>query len=314
MSIVQRVPGVRLMTLNGMASQLKTDTFIPNTDAITTTLVSECVGALPVFGDITTDSLQNNDFTSVLAIQMPGTSVSFKLLDENCNFLASLNSSTLGTYYPSGTFPGASGFSLFQSFYTGYKLDWKKVLELYGQGSYKIKQVTQSNFFPAPFEPIEECSCNFELMQYSNVLADETVRIETTQNGTIIGEGLDYLGTNWKEQIRIKGFFGNKQRRLEQDNYLNKDRRTTQIQDSLIHEFTLEPYFWAACLRDKIDSILLANDILISDYNTLNTDNLKNISVVPTSIETEYFGKSPKAADEIKFEERVKNRVKRNVK
>jgi hypothetical protein len=41
---------------------------------------------------------------------------------------------------------------------------------------------------------------------------------------------------------------------------------------------------------------------------------LKNISVIPTSIETEYFGKSNKAADEIKFEERRKNRLKRNVK
>ena len=98
-------------------------------------------------------------------------------------------------------------------------------------------------------------------------------------------------------------FFGNKQRKLEQDNYLDKNRRTTQIQDSLIHEFTLEPYFWPNCLRDEIDSILLANQILISDYNLLNTDDLKNISVIPTSIDTEYFGKSNKAADEIKFEE-----------
>ena len=95
---------------------------------------------------------------------------------------------------------------------------------------------------------------------------------------------------------------------------MDKNRRTTQIQDSLIHEFTLEPYFWPDCLRDQIDSILLANEILISDYNSDNTDNLKNISVIPTTIETEYFGKSSKAADEIKFEERRKNRVKRNVK
>ena len=47
-----------------------------------------------------------------------------------------------------------------------------------------------------------------------------TVRIETTQNGYIIGQGLDFTNTNWKQQIRIPGFFGNKQRRLEQDNYL----------------------------------------------------------------------------------------------
>lgn len=312
MAITQRVPGIRLMPLNGMSTQLITKTLDSEAAAIPTTLVSECVGSLPVFGDLTSDSLQNNDFTSFLALQRTGTSVSFKLLDENCDFLANLFDSTYGTYYPVNHF--GSGFTFFQNNYLGYKLEWQKVLNLHGPGTYKIQKKTISNFVPAAFEPIEECSCLYELSQYSNSFADETVRIETTQNGYTISPGLDYTNTNWCEQIRIPGFFGNKQRRLEQDNYLDKNRRTTQIQDSLIHEFTLEPYFWPDCLRDEIDSILLANEILISDYNLLNTDNLKNISVIPTSIDTEYFGKSRKAADEIKFEERRKNRVKRNVK
>tara|TARA_R100000655_G_scaffold39820_1_gene75171 strand:+ start:9296 stop:10234 length:939 start_codon:yes stop_codon:yes gene_type:complete len=312
MSIIQRVPGTRLMPLNGMSSQLIAQTLDLEATTVPTTLVSECVGALPVFGDLFSDDLQNNDFTSFLAYQRPGTTVSFKLFDGNCNFIANLNTSDYGLYYPINYF--GSGFTFFQNNYLGYKLEWQKVLNLHGPGTYKIQIKTLSNFIPAAFEPIEECSCFFELLQYSNSFADETVRIETTQNGYIIGEGLDYTNINWKEQIRIPGFFGNKQRRLEQDNYLDKNRRTTQIQDSLIHEFTLEPYFWPDCLRDQIDSILLANEILVSDYNRDNTDNLKNISVIPTTIETEYFGKSNKAADEIKFEERRKNRVKRNVK
>ena len=314
MAIIQRVPGTRLMPLNGMSTQLVTQTLDTEATTIATTLISECVGALPVFGDLFSDDLQNNDFSSFLAYQRPGTTVTFKLFDENCNFIANLNDSTYGTYYPIYYFSQANGFTSFQANYLGYKLEWQKVLSIHGDGGYKIKKTTISNSLPPSFKEIEECSCFFELLQYSNFFADETVRIETTQNGYIIGQGLDYTNTNWTEQIRIPGFFGNKQRRLEQDNYLDKNRRTTQIQDSLIHEFTLEPYFWPDCLRDQIDLILLANEILISDYNSDNTDNLKNISVIPTSIETEYFGKSNKAADEIKFEERRKNRVKRNVK
>mgnify|MGYP003647736526 CR=1 FL=1 len=314
MSIIQRVPGVRLMVLNGMSSQLITKTLDSEVATISTTLISECVGTIPVFGDLNSDSLQNNDFTSFLALQRPGTSVNFKLLDENCNFLANLFNSTYGTYYPTNSFPEANGFTFFQSNYVGYNLEWQKVLSTYGSGGYKIKKTTISNNVPASFEPIEECSCFFDLSQYTDERANETVRIETTQNGNTISPGLEYLGLNWKEQIRIPGFFGNKQRRLEQDNYLDRNRNTTQIQDSIVHEFTLEPYFWPHCLRGEIDSILLANEILISDYNSDNTDNLKNISVIPTSIDTEYFGKSKKAADEIKFEERQKNRVKRNVK
>jgi hypothetical protein len=310
MSIIQRVPGTRLMTLNGMSSQLIAITLDSEAATIPTTLISECVGALPVFGDLTSDDLQNNDFTSFLTLQFPGNTVEFILLDENCNEIATLNSSTYGVNYPINSFSIANGFTFFQSRYVGYKLEWQKVLNLNGFGTYKIKQKTT---YP-DLSTSEECSCLFELSQYTDERANETVRIETTQNGYTISPGLNYLNTNWTEQIRIPGFFGNKQRRLEQDNYLDKNRRTTQIQDSLIHEFTLEPYFWPDCLRDEIDSILLANEILISDYNSQNTDDLKNISVIPTSIETEYFGKSRKAADEIKFEERRKNRVKRNVK
>lgn len=310
MAIIQRVPGTRLMPLNGMSSQLISQTLDSEAATVPTTLISECVGALPVFGDLFSDDLQNNDFTSFLTFQFPGRTVEYFLLDENCEEIATLNSSDYGTYYPILSFPVISGYTFLQSRYVGYKLEWQKVLNIHGVGTYKIKQKTT---FP-DLTVEEECSCFFELSQYSNSFADETVRIETTQNGYIIGQGLDYTNINWTEQIRIPGFFGNKQRRLEQDNYLDKNRRTTQIQDSLIHEFTLEPYFWPDCLRDQIDSILLANQILISDYNLSNTDDLKNISVIPTSIETEYFGKSNKAADEIKFEERRKNRVKRNVK
>ena len=310
MAIIQRVPGTRLMPLNGMSSQLIAQTLDSEAATVPTTLISECVGALPVFGDLFSDDLQNNDFTSFLTFQFPGNTVEFILLDENCEEIATLNSSDYGTYYPILSFPITSGYTFFQNRYVGYKLEWQKVLNLHGVGTYKIKQKTT---YP-DLSTAEECSCLYELSQYSNSFANETVRIETTQNGYIIGQGLDYTNINWKEQIRIPGFFGNKQRRLEQDNYLDKNRRTTQIQDSLIHEFTLEPYFWPDCLRDEIDSILLANEILISDYNLSNTDDLKNISVIPTSIETEYFGKSNKAADEIKFEERRKNRVKRNVK
>jgi len=311
MAIIQRVPGVKLMSLTGMTSQLITQTYHREPVYIPTALVQECVGALPVFGDLTTNDPQNNDFISFLDFPPPGTYITWVLLGEDCEQIAVLDNETLGRFFPIGFLSQANGFTSFQAQYSGFKLEWQKVLDLFGPGTYKIKKII-TNKEDETFT--EECSCFYELCQYTNQRANETVRIETIQNGYTISPGIDYTGVNWKEQIRIPGFFGNKQRRLEQDNYLDKNRVTTQIQDSLIHEFTLEPYFWPHCLRDEIDSILLANEIFISDYNTLNTDDLKNISVIPQSIDTEYFGKSSKAYDEIKFEERIKTRVKRNVK
>ena len=271
MSIVKLVPGSRLMLLNGMTSQLKTNTFNDEGAGSTpTTLISECVGSLPVFGDLTTTDLQNNDFTSLLALEFPSKTIEFYLLDDKCNELSLLNDSTYGVNYPKGFLAISQGFTFFQHLYLGYKLEWRKVLQVHGHGTYKIKKKVTH----ADLSVDEECSCLFDLCQYTNERANETVRIETIQNGKIIGQGLNYIGMNWQEQIRIKGFFGNKQRRLEQDNYLDRNRNTTQIQDSLIHEFTLEPYFFPECLRYRIDEILLANEILISDYNSDNTDDL----------------------------------------
>ena len=142
MAIIQRVPGTRLMPLNGMASQLITQTLDSEAATVPTTLVSECVGALPVFGDLFSDDLQNNDFSSFLTLQFPGRTVEFFLLGENCEEIAQLNDITYGTYYPTFSFPISQGYTFFQSVYVGYKLEWQKVLQINGPGTYKIKQKT----------------------------------------------------------------------------------------------------------------------------------------------------------------------------
>jgi len=306
MSILQRIPGANLMPLSGMSSQLETKTYVEGAGT-PVTLFKECIGSVTVFGDLTDNDPLHNDFSSFLAFQFPGTTVEYILMNGSCNEIAVLNDNTYGTYYPQGFLLIASGFTFIQNLYLGYKVDWQKVLQLHGDGLYQIKKKITNGL-----NITETKSCLFDLCQYSDARADETVRIETIQNGKT-GFGIDYRGVNWDQQIRFPGFFGNKQRRLEQDDYLDKNRRVTQIQDTLIHEFTLEPYLLPHCMREFIDEILLANNILISDYNQLNTDNLKNINVKPLSIDTEYFGKTRKAADEIKFEERIQNRVKRNV-
>ena len=70
MSIIQRIPGTNFMVLNGMATQLKTntlDTSTPEGVAIPTSLIKECVGALPVFATYGVGrNPETNDFTSFL--------------------------------------------------------------------------------------------------------------------------------------------------------------------------------------------------------------------------------------------------------
>jgi hypothetical protein len=145
MSIVQRIPGSTFMVLNGMATQLKTlngmatqlktntlDTSVPVgvTVATPTSLISECVGTLPVFATYGINREESqNDFTSFLDLELPGTNTTYTLLGENCAEIATLNDNTYGTYYAQGFLTEANGFTYIQSLYTGYKLSWKKVLD-----------------------------------------------------------------------------------------------------------------------------------------------------------------------------------------
>lgn len=315
MPILKRVLGSNLMTLSAMASQLQTATIKSEiVEGLPTSFIEDCTKPLPVFGSLTDADLLKNDFTSLIKREGFGSAVTFWIMDEHCNDIAQLNDDTFGTNYAKGfvNAPVPAGFPpqfIFQNQYKGYKVEWRKVLQELGHGYYRLKIKSIE-----PTGTKEECSCLFELNEYTEERADETIRFEVTQNGKTLNEDLDYRFFNWKQQYRIYGFFGQIQRRLEQDNYLDKNRNTTQIQDQIVHEFTCESYLFPECLRPVLDSILLGNEILISDYNLLNTDDLKNISVIPTSIDSEYFGKSKKVADIIKFEERRKDRIKRNVK
>lgn len=305
------------MSLSGMATRqsLTMSSLTSGTLVSSTLIFGECVGSLPVFAQTSGSDGLKNDITPILDLVFFSQTVDFYLLDNNCQELAHLNDDTLGTFYAMGFVSGllGSATSAMQQRYKGFIVDWQKVLNTYGAGVYKIKtkKVTSLGLVSTT---TETCSCAFDLSPYSDELADETVRFDVTQEGVVLDGGFDFRGWSWAQQYRFPGFFGHKQRRLEQDDYVDKNRRTTQIQDSIVHEYTFTPYFWPDCLRDQIDTLLLANDIKVTDYNLINTDTLQNVSVKPLSIDTEYFGGSAKAVDVIKFEARYKNKVKRNVK
>lgn len=309
MAISQIVPGSKLMPSSGMSSEILTRTLKSGDDAILVSLFQECIGSVPVFGDLLNATLdsEKTDISAFIALEVEATTVTFELLDGACNVLAVLDDNTYGIFFPKGFAPGND---FFQQQYIGFRVQWRKVLDAFGAGLYQIRITTN---WKEIVKTEKVLSCLFDLCQYTDERADETVRIETIQNGKIISESLDFLGLNWRQQYRIKGFFGHKQRSIVQDSYLNKSRTEKQIQDTLIHDYMLEPYLLNPCLRFLIDQIMLANDVIINDYNLDNTDNLKNISCVPVSVETEYFNKSQKAADVFKFKERNQDRVKRNV-
>jgi len=311
MAIRQIIPGTKFMAMSGMSSQLQTATAKALTDgAVQTTIFSECIGGIPVFADAGSSDDAKNDFSSIISFEQQNTALQYFLLDGQGNEIAELNDNTYGEYFPKGFLSQANGFSFAQSQYIGVRVDWKKIFSLLGFGTYQLKLILTPI---GVFKPRIAFSCLYNLCQYTEDRADETVRLDVTRNGNILNEDLEFLGTEWKQQFRFRGFFGHKQRKLTRDDYLNKDRRTMSIQKTLFHEYTLTPYNLNQCLRSELDKWLLAEKLEVSDYNIFNTDNLKRIDVIPLTIESEYFDKSRFVDDNIKLEERSKGRVHRVV-
>lgn len=306
MAIIEVLSGGSLMDLSALAHREDFDvisTEIP-VDLFTS---DKCPDVVKVFAD-DSSVLYRNDFSSFL-IDAGLYTIDFRL-EKNCEPIADLNDNTFGVYYPKGTWDTASGFTTQQSLYTGYKLDWDKVRSLHGVGHYSIKMVVS---FSGGSPIVTLCSCTFLLQTFDKNLADKTIRIRTSQNGHIL-DSFDYTGMMFPQCWRMNGFFGYPQDKLEVDNYLDKNRNITQIQDKLFKEYTLQTDFINDCQKHIFNDILLSNEISIDDYNLKNAFYLDDISVVPTQSESNYFIESTETFKEITFEDRNRKTVKRNVK
>lgn len=312
MAIVKQIGTGVSMTLGFMASKqtyLSVEKISESEDAGVG--AEDCPDILPVFVDPTNPSVEiRNDKFDVMSSKggfLAG-AVTFELHKDGVK-VADLNDNTYGTFYPVGSWPVADGFTSNQANQAGYQGNWIDVYNAHGLGCYTIvaQRVTPFGNFSFP-------SCCYEMNLWTEAGADETVTIKAVQNGKIIKENIDFTGINWNQHYRVPGFFGFPNRNFTETNFITKNRKVEQIQDEIVNDYTLELYFVPTCLKDDIDGILLANDIIISDFNVENACLIRNKSVKwKGEEEVEYFGKSKKIALTLTFEERTRKTIKRNV-
>lgn len=227
--------------------------------------------------------------------------VTFQLY-KNDVLVGTLNNSTYGTFYDFGTWTN-------QPDYKGFQLEFEKVFNLLGYGVYKVVTTVVSLG-----DTFTSTSLEYECIEYSDLLANGTVLIETYQNGYIMRNDFDYTGMNWYQSYRIEGFFGYKEPRFETDNYQNSARDITQIQDKITNVYTLETKMLPSILMNALlYDALLANQILITDYNLCNFERYKRLSVYTESIEDfTTFELNPHAVSRFKFLEKRQDIIKRN--
>lgn len=218
----------------------------------------ECCFSLMVLADLNSSDIERNDFNSFyFKKQSPSDSCNFFLMKNGTDY--ALDSTIYGQFWDFGDF-------VEQPNLTVVRVDWRKVLSVLGEGDYSIRQDISIAGLS-----ISQTSNTFTLKHYTTVRADKTIRIDSIFDGRLVAQGVDFFGTGFETTLRVGGFFGNAQRKIEEDIVIRRNYKKEQIKMSQTSEYTLETNLLPECITSEIfDFMLMANRVLISDYNSNN--------------------------------------------
>ncbi len=215
-------------------------------------------------------NIDQDDFTSFLNICPTTSSAAVYKLYKNVNGAYELQDELVnndyGIYY-------AYGFEqVGLKKYIGYRIEWKLVLSLFGEGVYKV-ELSVTDALLGNFTAISE---EYQLCKYSQHNANGTIRLNWFQSG-IIGDKneqrniFDYLDLNWENQIRIPGYFGYASAEMlnEWVRYNNGLDEWTLTEQTPKYQLQTKQLPWN--IREIIrTNIMFADRITITDYNSNN--------------------------------------------
>ena len=239
------------------------------------------------------------DFSSFIA---RGSNIVFTLLSDCCTEIATLDDNTLGTYYATFTV---------QPTYSGFLLDWTKVLDSFGVGDYKVRASFDYNGTSYTID-----SHQYHLYNYDPEIANRTVKLEYWQDGNLVNSIFDYtdlLPDGWYNSVRLPAIFGKFSPEVTKDDYKSNSYALSQNRDELTLTYTLN----IELISEKqafnlINNALLGNRIEITDYDLSKNKVLRSVPVFLDDISSfEHTGYGSIFA-EINFKEATQNRIKRN--
>lgn len=248
------------------------------------------------------DDLKNDYSSFYHQRQVSNETVDFVLYKFQTDTEKHLNDGTYGQYFDYGHFDTNPDLK-------GYLVEWKKVLQELGEGSYKV--IKRQNIAGID---VETSSFVFTLKQYSTGIANGTTRMDIVMDGFLEKNKIKFIGTGWKHSIRVKGFFGNREPQLEQDNLIDRNYRKNQISTHQTNEYKFQTGLIPDCVTDEIfDFFLLSDNIKITDYNLNNHSyNYKRFSVsYEQNSGTVYGPHTRKAKLNLTFSDKVVNRINR---
>ena len=187
--------------------------------------------------------------------------------------------STYGDYFAYGKHPDFSGNNFIDDYgkkYTGLFLEWVKILDEFDEGNYRMK-VIYTDTFGGAITTLYDVR-TFCLKKRNDYNMNKTVRIETLSEGLRGSldnkeDQIDY-STGWKSEIRLPGiFFETKPSYNKEFNQYGEAEFNAYkpIIHELIPKFTMDIIMvpgWVDWILEN--NILLADEILVTDYNQSN--------------------------------------------
>lgn len=265
-----------------------------------------CEWEEPVFADPLSLDTWKRDYTSFLSRKITsGDTLEIKLFRYG-EEVATITDDTYGTYYAAGDFT-------VQPLYVGWVADWSLIFADFSGGSYHVEISGTIAGSAYTFT-----SRKFRLMKWDEGLADQTVKIESYQDGNIMSSEFDFTGLlsgGWYSSIRLTGRFGKRTPVLEVDEFLDTSYRSVQNRTQVRHEYTLSTrYVPMPVLHNLADQELIGNRLFLTDYSLMSSEKYKRIPVLAKSFEeiNDENWSTGRGAYSILFDERVQNTIKRN--
>ena len=264
----------------------------------------ECCYTHYVYADSASTDDYKNDYSGFYhQRELSSETVTFKLIDLSNSNEYDLNDSTYGQFFGFGSFPENINF-------TGYRVDWKKVLAVRGVGSYQIK----TNIVKIGITT-NDLSYAFTLRQYNRLEVDNTTRIDVVVNGLYQKSGVDFTGIGWRHSLRVGGFFGRRNPSYEERNTINRNFNNRQNSIQQTNEYSFQTNIIPDCISNEIfDFILMSDNIYMNDYNLNNPsyDIIKKGVKFASNEGNVYTNTSRKVQLNLIFNDKILNNLKRN--
>lgn len=224
-----------------------------------------------------------------------------------------------GTYYNFN--------SLCKKNWTGFDIDWQKVLLAFGEGMYHIE--AQYSIFGSGDILVSEPFC---LKEWSCEGTDVTVRWESTITGGRIGSittdcnvfdfccneiyDLGVISTGvvtWRDQLRVYAFFGREKTEYEKVQIEYQDGTIVQTKNESIQKFEYESALQPKWVHDRLKAYaFMADELYVTDYNWNNSDYeiQKKLVVCDGSYEPEYHEDTRYSYVKVQFKEGCQNVIR----